>query len=117
MLPDTVAIRHFLKKTFSDEELTTLSFDYFPEVYQDFSSGMSKSNKIQLLLDYCQRRGQLPALQAMLERERPEQYQAQFFATLRVESASKTETDAQPYKTSLGLLFAKRPMARPAKRT
>ena len=88
MSTDTAAIRQFLNNRFSDEELTTLSFDYFPEVYQDFSSGMSKGVKIQLLLDYCQRRGQLAALLAMLERERPEDYRAQFHAAARAEPAA-----------------------------
>jgi formylglycine-generating enzyme required for sulfatase activity len=88
MSTDTAAIRQFLNDRFSDDELTTLSFDYFPEVYQEFSTGMSKGTKIQLLLDYCQRRDQLPALLAMLERERPEAYRAQFQAAARAESAA-----------------------------
>lgn len=86
MNDNTAAIRQFLRNRFSDEELTTLSSDYFRDVYQDFSSGMTKGQKIQLLLDYCQRRDQLSSLLAILARERPKQYQAQFTLPTRVEA-------------------------------
>ena len=58
MIPtyNAAAIRDLLNTTFSDEEIAVLSFDYFPSVYDNFASGMSKGQKIQQLIDYCRRR-------------------------------------------------------------
>ncbi|MEM7111885.1 MAG: SUMF1/EgtB/PvdO family nonheme iron enzyme [Chloroflexota bacterium] len=73
----TADLRRFLSQRFNDSELTTLCFDYFPQVEQQFTLGMVRDQKIQLLLGYCRRQGQLPHLFRALERERPEQTQAQ----------------------------------------
>jgi hypothetical protein len=35
---DPAAIRRFLVQTFNDEELKDLCHDYFPEVYDDFTT-------------------------------------------------------------------------------
>ena len=51
----SAAIRDLLSATFSDGELTTLCFDYFHSVYENFGTGMGKGQKIQLLLDHCVR--------------------------------------------------------------
>lgn len=53
---------------FSDEELETLCFDYFPEVAADFGGGMSKNRKVIALIGHCERRDRLPDLAAALER-------------------------------------------------
>lgn len=77
-LPDSGTIREFLTATFSDEELTTLCFDYFRPVYENFSTGMSKGQKIQLLFDHCTRREHISALLARLAEVRPQQYNKRF---------------------------------------
>jgi hypothetical protein len=74
MTPATVDIRDFLTRYFSDEELTTLCFDHFPEVHNNFSSGMSKGQKIQLLIDHCTRREVMPDLLKVLAEARPKQF-------------------------------------------
>lgn len=79
-------IRKFIVERFSDGELENLCFDYFPAVYQDFADSMTKGRKVQLLLDYCQRRGRLPDLLATLERERPQVYKEKFPSTPFVET-------------------------------
>jgi formylglycine-generating enzyme required for sulfatase activity len=71
-------IRGYLTTAYSDEEITILCSDYFRDVYNDFATGMLKKQKIQLLVDHCQRRGLIPNLLAALEKDRPEQYQRQF---------------------------------------
>jgi hypothetical protein len=78
MRTDTSKIREFLRKHFDDEELEALCFDYFAVVHEDFSRGMTKGEKIQLLLDYCRRQQQMPSLMAALERERATLYQQEF---------------------------------------
>jgi hypothetical protein len=71
-------IRQYLTSAYSDDEVGTLCSDYFRDVYEDFAAGMTKAQKIGLLLDYCQRREQLPNLLAALERDRPQQFRAHF---------------------------------------
>jgi hypothetical protein len=78
-MPATLAdIRRFLTDHFSDQELTwTLcASTTSTEVFRDFTRGdMTTTRKgLALLLDYCQRRDRLPALLAVLERERPEPF-------------------------------------------
>lgn len=75
---DTKSIRQFLLRRFNDSELTQLCFDYFLDVYHDFSDGWSKSDKIQALLEHCLAHGRFPDLMAALGRERPSAFQAHF---------------------------------------
>ena len=69
--PTTAAIRSYLTAAYSDDELTILCADYFRDVADTFAAGMTKPQKIQLLLDYCQRRELLPSLVAALHSDRP----------------------------------------------
>jgi hypothetical protein len=87
---DTAELRQFLFRRFDDEELKQLCFDYFTDVYHDFTSGMRKSQMVQLLLEHCRKQGRFPALLAALERERPEAYADQFPAAEPVEAAAAT---------------------------
>jgi hypothetical protein len=59
---DTAAIRKLLTGTFDDETLTTFCYDHFRPVYEQLSIGMSKVQKVQRLLDYCERHDQLDTL-------------------------------------------------------
>jgi formylglycine-generating enzyme required for sulfatase activity len=81
MPPSIPDIRQYLKTAYG-EELDTLCSDYFRDVYENFTTGMPQQQKIQLLLDYCQRRDQLASLFAALERDRPEQYRQRFASTV-----------------------------------
>ncbi len=78
MPTNTADIRQYLTSAYSDEELTTLCFDYLRDVYDNFAVGMTKAAKIQLLIDHCQRRELTPNLLAALERDRPDQYRKRF---------------------------------------
>lgn len=78
----TAAVRDLLTAAFDDEELTTLCFDHFRPVYEDFSVGMSKKLKIQRLLDHCDRQGQIEELLALVQKHNPAQY-ARFLPSLR----------------------------------
>jgi hypothetical protein len=71
---NTSVIRDLLTAAFSDEELTTLCFDHFRPVYEDFASGMSKGQKIQRLLDHCARQGQIDPLLVLVQKRNPAQY-------------------------------------------
>lgn len=72
------AIRRFVGEFFDDEELAALCFDHFPEVYRNFSAGMSHQARVLALVDYCRRRERLPALLAALRQERPEAFARAF---------------------------------------
>jgi len=69
------AIRDLLAAAMSDEELTLLCFDHFRNVYESFTTGMSKPQRIQILLDYCERRARVDELLAVVRMERPYQYE------------------------------------------
>jgi hypothetical protein len=74
----TPDIRQYLTDAYNDEEFIVLCSDYFRDVYESFTTGMTMGQKIQLLLDHCQRHDLLPALEAALQRNRPEQFRARF---------------------------------------
>lgn len=75
---NTAEIREFLTRYFNGEELETLCFDYFRDVYDNLTGGMTKGQMVQLLLEYCERRGAMSHLLAALEKVRPEVYRARF---------------------------------------
>jgi hypothetical protein len=91
-MPVSADIRRFLTEAFSDEEITTLCFDRFRPVYENFSTGMSKGQKIQLLIEHCERHDEWPVLLSALQRERPRQF-AQFLdANTTADSPSRATT-------------------------
>lgn len=70
----TATVRQLLSAAFDDAELTTLCFDHFRPVYENFAAGMSKGQKIQQLLDYCERHDLLDQLLRQVEQYNPAQY-------------------------------------------
>ena len=89
MATNTADIRKFLAEIFSDEELTILCYDYFRDVYDDFALGMAKGQKIQRLIERCDRREAIPGLLAALSAERAAQYRARFGAPVEAVSAAE----------------------------
>ena len=70
---DIAALRALLNAAFSDEELTTLCFDHFRPVYDQFSTGMARTAKIQHLLEYAEKRPQVARLIELVEDLNPAQ--------------------------------------------
>ena len=68
-------LRQLVMTYFSDDELNALCFDYFPEVLNNFTTGMTKSQKVIELLSYCERRDLMENLHAALAILRSEPYQ------------------------------------------
>lgn len=68
------AIRILLTVALDDEELTSLCFDHFRRVYEEFSTGMSKRQKVQRLIEYCERHGELDRLLGIIRHLNPVQY-------------------------------------------
>jgi len=68
-------IRQLLDNAFTDEDLMIFTQNYFYDVYNSFSSGQPKSQKVMILLDYVLRRMQLDKLLEVLKSETPYQYE------------------------------------------
>jgi len=64
-------IRKLLQNALSEEEFTSLCYDYFRPVYEQFSAGMSRPQKIQRLLEYCERQGKFDDLLAQVRAINP----------------------------------------------
>ena len=96
MPTNTADIRQYLTSSYSDEELITLCADYFRDVYDNFAVGMTKTAKIQLLLDHCQRRDLMPNLLAALERDRPDQCRKRFGSVTAELSAPQPSPKRDP---------------------
>ena len=99
---NTADIREYLATAYSDEEITILCSDYFRNVYNDFATGMAKTQKIQRLLDHCQRRGLIPNLLAALEKDRPEQYQRQFGLVAVEKGPALASRERDPQQVFIG---------------
>lgn len=67
-------IRELLGEAFSSGEITTLAFDLFHDVYQDFTSGMTRDQKIRMVVDKANKTGKLPELLAYVQRQNAYQY-------------------------------------------
>lgn len=63
---DTATLRDILLKTLTDEELTTLCYDHWREVYDAFANGMSRAAKVQRLIEHAERRGELERLRRLV---------------------------------------------------
>lgn len=71
---NTAALRELLMAAFTDGELTNFCYDYFRPVYEQFAGGMSKPDKVQRLIVFCENSGQVPQLLAQLKDSAAFQY-------------------------------------------
>jgi Effector-associated domain 7 len=78
MGPTPADIRKLLMDAFSDEEIQTLCFDHFPQVLDEFSAGMSKSDKVLRLLIHCRHYDLASQLLSAIHDVRPSQYAKAF---------------------------------------
>jgi hypothetical protein len=69
------AVRRLLLNAFDDTELATLCFDHFDEVHRELTSGMSKGQMVQLLLEHCVRRERVGELLGLVRERNPVQYE------------------------------------------
>ena len=76
--PTNAEIRQFISKYFSESELDTFCFDYFPEVMGDFASEMPLNKPVMRVIGYCEWRDLAKNLLVNLQKERPEPYKQTF---------------------------------------
>lgn len=67
-------IGDLLGEAFSSGEITTLAFDLFYDVYQNLSASMTRSAKIEMIIDKANASGQFPQLLAYVQEKNPYQY-------------------------------------------
>lgn len=84
------ALRQFIIQYFSDLELDELCFDYYPDLLNQFATGMARSEKVIDLISYCERRGLSDHLLATLSKLRPAAYQEQFGLVPQRQAADQT---------------------------
>lgn len=63
----TKAIRQLIEQALSDDELSNLCCDDFPSVYQEFTSGQTKSQRVRALVEYADRHFEVPKLLSKIE--------------------------------------------------
>lgn len=71
---NTAVLRELIKEAFSDENLTIFCYDYYREVYHQFGIGMSKTVKIQRLIEHCVSRQQVDTLLQRIREHNSAQY-------------------------------------------
>jgi hypothetical protein len=71
---NTVAVRELLMAAFGDEELTIFCYDYYRPVDEQFAVGMSRPQKVHILVEHCERHGQMEQLLAQVEQANRYQY-------------------------------------------
>ena len=75
---DIAVIRKLLIDALDNDDLNDLCYDYFPDVYKEFSEGMGNRKRRRLLIDYCERRNQLEKLLDHIRSLNPEKYNEYF---------------------------------------
>jgi hypothetical protein len=71
---NTASLRALLIAAFSDEEFGVFCFDHFPAVHDLFTTGMSRLDRAQRLIEYCVRHGQTEALLTRVKEANRYQY-------------------------------------------
>ncbi len=71
---DTAVLREWINASLGNTELDNLCYDHFRPVYDDFASGMMRTQKIQRLIEYCVQRNCVPELIRRVNDINPVQY-------------------------------------------
>jgi hypothetical protein len=72
--PSVAQIRKLVEDALSDEDLSNLCQTEFPKVYNQFTTGQTKSQRIGLLIDRASRHMEVPKLLIEIERINPNVY-------------------------------------------
>ena len=88
---DQATFHQMLTAAFSTGEINTLAFELFPKIYDDFSSGMSKSDRIKQIIEAAGKNGRFPHLITYVKNHNPHQYH-QFKNRLQKEEIATSST-------------------------
>lgn len=78
---NTKAVRELVTAAFTDEDFWIFCYDHFPAVYQKFSTGMTYTHKVHLLIEYCSQTNSFGPLLRLVKEINPNKY-AQYRASL-----------------------------------
>jgi hypothetical protein len=70
----TATIRRLITDALTDDELDILCYDYFRPTYETLSSAQSRTAKIKILIEYCDRHNLFPQLLKEIQRLNPARY-------------------------------------------
>ncbi len=84
---DIAVIRELVLDAFGDEDLVIFCTDHFPAVGRQFTTGQTQGARVQLLLDYAQRKILLDDLLARVKAANPRRY-AEFASRLGTTAAA-----------------------------
>lgn len=73
-LPPRATVRELVMAAFSEGDLSTFCFDHFREVYDDFTGGMARSERVLRLVEHCERRGETRRLLDLVREANPYQF-------------------------------------------
>ncbi|MEW5956395.1 MAG: hypothetical protein AB1801_01630 [Chloroflexota bacterium] len=93
--PNTAQIRRLLTTAFDDPGLDAFCQDYFPTVFDRFSRGMRKDEKINWLLDHCRRKptGFAQLIQALRDKYQTDEAMLRELEPLCPEALQDLSTD------------------------
>jgi hypothetical protein len=94
-------IREMVSAAYSGDALSTLAHDHFRAVYEEFTSGQTKSARVLMLVDYAKQHDLLEQLLATVHQEHPVQYN-QFAPRLEI---TNPLPPASMYSTGILFLF------------
>ncbi len=72
--PSISQIYKLIEEALSDDDLSNLCHGDFPKVYNQFTTGQTKSHRIRLLIEYAQRQLEIPKLLQAIELINPNGY-------------------------------------------
>jgi superfamily I DNA/RNA helicase len=81
-------LQELIKEAFSGEDLELFCYNHFQEVYKQFGTGMSKTVKIQRLIEYCEQGTKTETLIARIKDYNPSQFE-RFAEQLRMQTGEK----------------------------
>jgi formylglycine-generating enzyme required for sulfatase activity len=105
MPSNLAAIRKLVSVAFSDEELTTFCFDHFRAVFEEFTAGQTKGQRVLSLVGFAERRGLLDALLDKVKKANPHQF-ALFEANLQADQGREayTKLETKPFEPETMLI-------------
>jgi hypothetical protein len=72
--PSVAQIRQLVENALSDDDLSNLCQDEFPKVYNQFTTGQTKPQRIRSLVEYVDRQREVPKLLNAIEKINPKAY-------------------------------------------
>ncbi len=93
---DAPALRKLIATSFNDKNLTSICYEFFPGIYnQQFTFKTTYQEKVQLLIEYCEKNNLFDQLIAIIETINPKNY-AEFEPLLKV---ARPRRDTEPSQT------------------